>query len=135
VNDARVVDRERQWTLDVPDQPVVVTGDEQRLHQAVTNLLTNASRHTPPTTTITVRLQAGDQVRLEVHDDGPGIDPDLVPTIFERFVRGDSSRTRASGGAGLGMSLVRAIMHAHHGTAAVTSSPGNTTFLLSLPAG
>ncbi|KRC66482.1 hypothetical protein ASE12_17935 [Aeromicrobium sp. Root236] len=133
VNDARVVDPERQWTFDVPDEPVTVTGDEQRLHQAVTNLLTNASRHTPPKTTVDVRLQVGDNVRVEVHDDGPGIDPALVPTIFERFVRGDSSRTRASGGAGLGMSLVRAIMHAHHGTATVESTPGDTTFTLTLP--
>ena len=133
VNDARVVDPERQWTFDVPDEPVTVTGDEQRLHQAVTNLLTNASRHTPPKTTVDVRLTVGESVRIEVHDDGPGIDPGLVPTIFERFVRGDSSRTRASGGAGLGMSLVRAIMHAHHGTATVQSKPGDTTFTLALP--
>lgn len=134
VNDARVVDLERQWTFDVPDEPVTVTGDEQRLHQAVTNLLTNASRHTPPQTTVDVRLRVGNDVRIEVHDNGPGIDPGLVPTIFERFVRGDSSRTRASGGAGLGMSLVRAIMHAHHGTASVESKPGDTTFTLALPA-
>ncbi len=134
VNDARVVDPERHWTFDVPDEPVTVTGDEQRLHQAVTNLLTNASRHTPPETTVDVRLRVADAARIEVHDNGPGIDPELVPTIFERFVRGDSSRTRASGGAGLGMSLVRAIMHAHHGTATVESSPGATTFTLALPA-
>lgn len=134
VDDARVVDPERHWTFDVPDEPVTVTGDEQRLHQAVTNLLTNASRHTPPKTTVDVRLRVDDTARIEVHDDGPGIDPGLVPTIFERFVRGDSSRTRASGGAGLGMSLVRAIMHAHHGTAGVDSRPGDTTFTLTLPA-
>lgn len=134
VNDARVVDPERRWTFDVPDEPVTVTGDEQRLHQAVTNLLTNASRHTPPTTTVDVRLRVDAKVWIEVHDDGPGIDPELVPTIFERFVRGDSSRTRASGGAGLGMSLVRAIMHAHHGNATVESRPGDTTFTLTLPA-
>jgi two-component system OmpR family sensor kinase len=134
VDDARVVDPERHWTFDVPDEPVVVDGDEQRLHQAVTNLLTNASRHPPPQTTVDVRLRDGDGVRLEVHDDGPGIDPALLPAIFERFTRGDSSRTRASGGAGLGMSLVRAIMHAHHGTATVDSRPGDTTFTLTLPA-
>ncbi|AXT85702.1 two-component sensor histidine kinase [Aeromicrobium sp. A1-2] len=134
VNDARVVDPERHWTFDVPDEPVTVIGDELRLHQAVTNLLTNASRHTPPQTTVDVRLRLGDDIQVEVHDDGPGIDPALVPTIFERFVRGDSSRTRASGGAGLGMSLVRAIMHAHQGSATVTSSPGDTTFTLTLPA-
>ncbi|NRQ51536.1 sensor histidine kinase [Aeromicrobium stalagmiti] len=134
VNDARVVDRERQWTFDVPDEPVTVTGDEQRLHQAVTNLLTNASRHTPPQTRVDVRIVEGDVVRVEVHDDGPGIDAELLPTIFERFTRGDSSRTRASGGAGLGMSLVKAIMHAHHGDATVASVPGDTTFTLTLPA-
>lgn len=133
VDDARVVDRERGWTFDVPDEPVIVTGDEQRLHQAVTNLLTNATRHTPPKTQITVSINLTDEVRIDVHDDGPGIDPELLPTVFERFTRGDSSRTRASGGAGLGMSLVKAIMHAHDGNASVQSIPGDTTFTLSLP--
>ncbi|QGG42165.1 sensor histidine kinase [Aeromicrobium yanjiei] len=133
VNDARVVDPERQWTFEVPDEPVTVEGDEQRLHQAVTNLLTNASRHTPPRTRVDVRILAGAPVRVEVHDDGPGIEADLLPTVFERFTRGDSSRTRASGGAGLGMSLVKAIMHAHGGNASVTSVPGDTTFTLTFP--
>lgn len=73
-------------------------------------------------------------VRVDVHDDGPGIDPALLPTVFERFTRGDSSLGRASGGAGLGMSLVRAIMLAHHGDATVASVPGDTTFTLTLPA-
>jgi two-component system OmpR family sensor kinase len=133
VDDARVVDRDRRWTFDVPDEPVIVAGDEQRLHQAVTNLLTNASRHTAPQTTVHVRLRVDDAVHVDVHDDGPGIEPDLLPTIFERFTRGDSSRTRASGGAGLGMSLVKAIMHGHGGDASVTSVPGDTTFTLTLP--
>lgn len=135
VDDARVVDRDRRWTFDVPDEPVIVTGDEQRLHQAVTNLITNASRHTPPGTAVEARLSLGDVVRIEVHDDGPGLDPAILPTVFERFTRGDSSRTRASGGAGLGMSLVKAIMHAHHGDATVSSAPGDTTFSLTLPPG
>ena len=134
VDDARVRDPERRWTFDVPDEPVTVTGDEQRLHQAVTNLITNASRHTPPDTVVDVRLTVGDRARIDVHDDGPGIDAALLPVVFERFTRGDSSRTRASGGAGLGMSLVKAIMHAHHGDASVTSVPGDTTFTLTLPA-
>ena len=134
VNDARVVDTERKWTFDVPEEPVTVPGDEQRLHQAVTNLLTNASRHTPPKTAIATRLVVdGDAIRIEVHDDGPGIDPNLLPTLFDRFSRGDSSRTRASGGAGLGLSLVRAIMNGHGGTAKVSSEPGDTTFTLLLP--
>jgi len=133
VDDARVRDPERRWTFDVPDEPVTVTGDEQRLHQAVTNLITNATRHTPPGTVVHARLTPGDVVRIDVHDDGPGIDAALLPSVFERFTRGDSSRTRASGGAGLGMSLVKAIMHAHHGDATVASVPGDTTFTLTLP--
>ena len=133
VDDARVRDPERRWTFDVPDEPVTVEGDEQRLHQAVTNLVTNATRHTPPGTIVSVRLSTDDVVRIDVHDDGPGIDPVLLPTVFERFTRGDSSRTRASGGAGLGMSLVKAIMHAHGGDATVRSVPGDTTFTLTLP--
>jgi two-component system OmpR family sensor kinase len=135
VDDARVRDPERRWTFDVPDEPVTVPGDEQRLHQAVTNLVTNATRHTPPGTVVAVRLAASaDVVRIDVHDDGPGVDPELLPAVFERFTRGDSSRTRASGGAGLGMSLVKAIMHAHGGDATVVSTPGDTTFTLTLPA-
>jgi len=134
VDDARVVDPARQWTFDVPDEPISVMGDEQRLHQAVTNLLTNASRHTPPKTTVSLRLSVdSDVIVIEVHDDGPGIGPELLPTLFDRFTRGDSSRTRASGGAGLGMSLVSAIMHGHGGTASVASEPGDTTFTLTLP--
>ncbi|MDR7087607.1 two-component system OmpR family sensor kinase [Aeromicrobium panaciterrae] len=134
VNDARVVDPKRKWTFDVPDEPIIVSGDEQRLHQAVTNLLTNASRHTPPKTVVTVRMRVeAAEVVIEIHDNGPGIAPDLLPTLFDRFTRGDSSRTRASGGAGLGMSLVEAIMHGHGGTASVTSEPGNTTFALRMP--
>ncbi len=133
VDDARVVDLDRRWTFDVPDEPVIVTGDEQRLHQAVTNLITNASRHTPTGTAVDARLSVTDVVRIDVHDDGPGLDPSILATVFERFTRGDSSRTRACGGAGLGMSLVKAIMHAHRGDASVTSSPGDTTFTLTLP--
>jgi two-component system OmpR family sensor kinase len=134
INDARVVAPDHQWGFDVPDEPIVISGDEQRLHQAVTNLLTNASRHTPAGTTVTGRLRTDtDNVVLAIHDDGPGIDAEILPTLFDRFTRGDSSRTRASGGAGLGMSLVQAIVHGHRGTATVTSEPGDTTFTLTLP--
>jgi len=134
VDDVRVVDPERRWRLDLAADPVVVLGDEQRLHQAVTNLLTNATRHTPPGTVVSVGLRAdGARANVEVHDDGPGVPPELQATIFERFTRGDSSRTRASGGAGLGMSLVQAIAQAHGGEASVTSTPGDTTFTVSLP--
>ena len=136
IDDARVVDPQRHWTFDVPDEPIIVRGDEQRLHQAVTNLLTNASRHTSTETTVMGRLRTdANHVVIDVHDDGPGIDAELQPALFDRFTRGDSSRTRASGGAGLGLSLVKAIVHGHGGTTIVTSQPGDTTFTLTLPVG
>jgi len=136
VHDAAVVDPERTWNVELPADPVTIDGDEQRLHQLVTNLLRNASRHTPTGTRVTTSVGSSDSgVRLTVADDGPeGIDPTLLPTIFDRFVRGDAaSRTRRSGGAGLGTSLVRAIAHAHGGEATVTSSPGDTRFVVTLP--
>ena len=134
VADARVVSPDHKWQLALPDEPVTVTGDETRLHQVVTNLLGNARSHTPAGTTVTVAAAAtADRVVLTVHDDGPGLPPDLVGEAFDRFTRGDSSRTRRSGGAGLGLSLVSAIAQAHGGSAAVTSRPGDTTFTVTLP--
>ncbi|MFT4300068.1 MAG: HAMP domain-containing sensor histidine kinase [Aeromicrobium sp.] len=136
VGDRQVVDPDRRWEIDLPSEPLEIVGDEGRLNQVLLNLLTNASRHTPEGTTVTTALRRdGDDVRLTVHDDGPGIDPDLLGHIFDRFVRGDSSRTRASGGAGLGTSLVKAIVEAHGGGVTVDSRPGSTTFTVRLPAG
>ena len=138
VADARVVGPDHRWLLDLPDEPVHVTGDEHRLHQAVTNLLTNARRHTPEGTTVTVGLArlngrtAQEGVLLTVRDDGPGLPPELVGSAFERFTRGDSARTRSAGGAGLGLSLVQAIAEAHGGRATLQSSPADTTFTLHL---
>jgi two-component system OmpR family sensor kinase len=135
VGDARVVSPEHRWLLDLPEEPVVVPGDEQRLHQVVTNLLNNARRHTPPGTSVRVGVrQDGSDVLVSVEDDGPGMPPELVASAFERFTRGDSSRTRESGGAGLGLSLVQAITAAHGGTVTVTSRPGRTRFEVRLPA-
>ncbi|MBO9520779.1 MAG: HAMP domain-containing histidine kinase [Nocardioidaceae bacterium] len=135
VADARVLAPDHVWRLSLPEEPVTLVGDEARLHQVVTNLLNNARSHTPPGTTVNVRAGAQNgQVTVEVHDDGPGLPADLVPEAFDRFSRGDSSRTRASGGAGLGLSLVSAIAEAHGGTAAVVSRPGFTTFTVTLPA-
>lgn len=74
------------------------------------------------------------QVVLWVQDDGPGLPPDLVDSAFERFTCGDSARTRKSGGAGLGLSLVEAITTAHGGSASVRSQPGCTVFEVRLPA-
>ena len=132
VDDARVVDPSRTWALALDAEPVVVEGDEQRLHQVVTNLLGNARRHTPPGTSVTASIaRQNGQVELAVHDTGPGIPAGV--DVFERFTRGDESRTRGSGGAGLGLSLVAAIAGAHGGRVSVDSEPGSTTFTVTLP--
>ena len=133
VDDARVVDPERSWRLSLPDEPIVVTGDATRLHQVVSNLLTNARKHTPPGSTVTVTGSSGPTgAGFTVHDDGPGFAPGLVPRAFERFTRGDAARTR--GGVGLGLSLVQAIVGAHGGAVSLDSRPGDTTVSVVLPA-
>jgi two-component system OmpR family sensor kinase len=133
VADARVLAPDHKWQLALPDEPVTVVGDDARLHQVITNLLNNARSHTPAGTTVRVAASYEDHaVTIEVHDDGPGLPPELVDEAFDRFTRGDSSRTRASGGAGLGLSLVSAIAEAHGGSAAVSSGPGDTTFTVTL---
>ena len=133
-SDARVAGPGHRWQLELPDGPVQVRGDEQRLHQVLANLLSNARTHTPAGTTVTVALRpAYGTAELTVTDDGPGIPPKLQPDIFERFVRGDSSRSRAGGSTGLGLSIVAAVIAAHHGTVAVSSEPGRTRFTITLP--
>ncbi len=129
VNDARVVDPDHQWRLSLPDAPLSVLGDEARLHQVVTNLLTNARKYTPTGSTVTV---TGNDQGFTVHDDGPGFPPELAPRAFERFVRGDAARTRA-GGAGLGLSLVEAIVAAHGGSVDLATRRGDTTVTVRLP--
>ncbi len=100
----------------------------------LTNLLNNARRHTPAGTTVGVGVhQVDGQVVLWVEDDGPGLPDGLGDRAFERFTRGDSARTRAAGGAGLGLSLVQAIATAHAGDVDVTSRPGQTRFEVRLP--
>jgi two-component system OmpR family sensor kinase len=129
-SDARVVSPSHHWLLELPDHVVEVVGDEQRLHQVVTNLLVNAGKHTPAGTTVTISAWDGG---FAVHDDGPGFPPDLVATAFERFTRGDTARQR-EGGVGLGLALVAAIVTAHAGTVSLDSRPGGTTVTVSLPA-
>jgi two-component system OmpR family sensor kinase len=122
----------RALTLDIQDQ-LVVTGDRDRLKQALINLLANAFQHTPPRSAITLGLRrAGDRAVLSVTDTGPGIPPALQATIFDRFVRGDPSR--GQGSAGLGLSIVRWVAEAHSGAARVHSEPGRgSAFMIELP--
>jgi two-component system, OmpR family, sensor kinase len=133
-SDARAAGPDHRWQLELPDDPVLVTGDENRLRQVLANLLSNARLHTPAGTTVTVALRSARQAELSVLDDGPGIPAELQPGLFERFVRGDSSRSRAAGSTGLGLAIVAAVIAAHGGTASVTSRPGRTRFVITLPA-
>ncbi|MFC8616405.1 ATP-binding protein [Micromonospora purpureochromogenes] len=135
VSDAHVAGPEHRWQLDLPEEVLDVPGDAVRLHQVVANLLANARVHTPPGTTVTTRLaRAPGGVQLSVADDGPGIPPELQGEVFERFARGDSSRSREHGSTGLGLAIVAAVVEAHHGSVEVESRPGHTVFRVLLPA-
>ncbi|WP_405551281.1 ATP-binding protein [Streptomyces microflavus] len=157
VSDARVADASaeagalHQWRLDLPDEPagpVTVRADPARLQQVLVNLLANARTHTPPGTTVTVSVRpsvrADEPVTLEVRDDGPGIPAELLPHVFERFARGDASRSRGdatdkatgttTGSTGLGLAIVQAVVSAHGGRVRVDSAPGRTVFAVELPA-
>lgn len=133
--DAQAAAADHRWVLDLPAEPVVVDGDGDRLHQVLTNLLSNAAHHTPAGTTVRVGVgvSADAEAELWVLDDGPGIPPVVADRVFERFVRADTSRSRATGSTGLGLAIVAAVVHAHHGTVSVDSRPGRTCFRVRLP--
>jgi two-component system, OmpR family, sensor kinase len=157
-SDARVARRDHHWRLDLPSDPILVRGDEHRLHQVLANLMSNAGKHTPGGSTVTVALHveesgrdlapdggmlergvrpAAPRVELSICDDGPGIPPELLPDLFERFTRGDTSRARdleaAGKSTGLGLAIVDAVVAAHGGSITVTSRPGRTRFAIYLP--
>ncbi|MFJ4007407.1 sensor histidine kinase [Streptomyces sp. NPDC090023] len=123
-----------RWELVLPEEPVEVIGDPERLQQAVTNLLSNAGRHTPEGTRVDIALSTEPGwTRLSVTDDGPGIPSDLLKRVFGRFTRGDTSRARATGSTGLGLAIVDAVARAHDGRADADSTAGGTCFTLVLP--
>src|ERR1700727_1173885 len=160
-SDARVARRGYHWRLELPSDPIVVRGDEHRLHQVLANLMSNAGKHTPSGSTVSVALRvqaapeinspvapdggmlergarpAPPRVELSITDDGPGIPPELLPELFERFTRADTSRARdldARGtSTGLGLAIVGAVVAAHGGSITVTSRPGRTRFAIYLP--
>lgn len=136
-SDAQVLDSTKAYVLELDESAadITVVGDPDRIHQALMNLLRNAQRHTPPGTEITVAMRVTDNhtVQVMVADNGPGIAQELQHTIFDRFVRGDSARSRDTGSTGLGMSIVQAIMASHGGSVEVSSRPGLTRFTAELP--
>ena len=149
-SDARVARQEHHWRLDLPSDPVMVRGDEHRLHQVLANLMSNAGKHTPAGSTVSVALRvegsgpdapvpqgsgvlergvrpAWPRAELSITDDGPGIPPELLPDLFERFTRADTSRARdldaAGKSTGLGLAIVDAVVAAHGGSITVTTGP------------
>jgi len=136
VSDAHAAGPDHDWSLDLPAEPVVVPGDGARLHQVVANLLANARVHTPAGTAVAASVSVdGGSAVIRVADGGPGIDERVRGAVFERFARGDGSRSRSAGSTGLGLAIVAAIVEAHRGTVAVESAPGNTVFTVTLPLG
>ena len=134
VADARAVAPQRQISLDTSG-PVIVAGDDTRLRQVVGNLVRNAIVHTPAESAIEVAVTSRDGVAvMKVADHGPGLLPEEASRVFEPFYRADPSRSRDSGGVGLGLSIVSAVATAHGGTVRVVDTPGGgATFEVELP--
>lgn len=144
VSDEKVIAPGHTWRLELPDEPIAVTGDASQLRQVLVNLLSNARKHTPPGTTVVTGVCRADDGSAEVTvtDDGGGMPADFVDKAFSRFARADAARAGtapASGSAasegtsGLGLSIVQSIVEAHGGTVTVQSGPGQTVFKLRLP--
>ena len=111
-----------------------IVADPDRLDQAISNLVANALRHTPPGGTIDLEASVDSSGwQLAVVDSGSGIEPEHVQHVFDRFYKVDSSRTAGPAGSGLGLSIAKAIAERHGGSIAVTSRPGRTAFVITLP--
>ncbi|HET7140213.1 MAG TPA: ATP-binding protein [Arthrobacter sp.] len=145
VSDEKVIAPDHHWHLELPDEPVTVSGDASQLRQVLVNLLSNARKHTAAGTTVVtgVARSADGSALITVTDDGGGIPAGFVDHVFSRFARADASRAGTSpasgpaaseGTSGLGLSIVQSIMEAHGGSVEVTSRPGRTEFALRLPA-
>ncbi len=128
---------QRSLGLEIPAQLPTLCIDSHRMRQALGNLLNNALQHTPPDAQITLRAAQDDHsIKIQVIDSGPGIAPQNLPHIFERFYRADRSRKRnlSYQGSGLGLSIAHQLVGLHHGTLTVNSTPGQgATFTVTLP--
>jgi two-component system OmpR family sensor kinase len=143
VQDARMIAPRRKIELTVGHGAAfLVLGDEARLRQVITNLMSNALSHTPDDTPIDVRILTHGpdgrlpvpSVTIEVDDHGPGLTKEQADRVFERFYRADQARGRKTGGAGLGLAIVAALVHAHGGAVGVDTAPGSgAMFWITLP--
>jgi two-component system OmpR family sensor kinase len=135
ITDARVSGPDHGWLLDLPEEPADRHG---RRTQVASGAGEPASEPGHPharrvTVTLTVRTTASDEVQVIVHDDGPGISPELLPRVTERFVRDDGARSTATSSTGLGLPIVAGVVAAHGGTVLIASSPGDTRVTVTLP--
>lgn len=134
VRDAQVAASEHTWRITVPEEPVEVLGNPAHVDQVLSNLLSNATKHTPAGTTVEARLEArGNTAVLTIADDGPGIPESFQPRLFDRFARADGARVATQGSTGLGLAIVKAIVEAMHGSISVHSAPGDTRFIVEIP--
>lgn len=135
-SDMQAAARTHVWHLDVPHEPVEVVADRSQMQRVILNLLSNARKHTDEGTRVIAGLSV-DHTRREavisVVDNGPGIAPDFLPKIFDRFTRADKARSGSDGTTGLGLAIVQAIVQAHGGSIQVQSQPGHTVFTVRLP--
>jgi two-component system, OmpR family, sensor kinase len=133
--DANVADS--KWSVSVEAVgPVAAVVDSHAIQQVISNLLGNVRAHTPPGTSTTVNVsKIRDGCEIVVSDNGPGIDPEVLPEVFERFVRADRARSSESGGVGLGLAIVRSIVRAHSGSIEASNvAAGGASFRIWLPA-
>ena len=135
-SDMQAAARTHEWHLNLPDEPVEVVADRSQIQRVILNLLSNARKHTDEGTRVTAGLSV-DAARREavvtVTDNGPGIAPEFLPKIFDRFTRADKARSGSDGTTGLGLAIVQAIVQAHGGSIQVQSQPGHTVFTVRLP--
>lgn len=137
-SDMQAAARTHVWHLDVPHEPVEVVADRSQMQHVILNLLSNARKHTDEGTRVIAGLSVDHAHReavVSVVDNGPGIDPEFLPKIFDRFTRADKARSGSDGTTGLGLAIVQAIVQAHGGSIQVQSQPGHTVFMVRLPLG
>src|SRR5262249_5545381 len=125
-----------RFDVSIDPAAAVAIADRDRLEQALQNLAANAVRHAPGGTAVTLASRPADEaggVALTVEDQGPGIAPEHLPYIFDRFYKADAARAGVSGGSGLGLSIVKAIVERHGGHIAARGGPAQTVFEVVLP--